>query len=112
MAAPSPNTVSVDEARALVQATTFDIFNEHDQSKRRQLMEKYWVVDVTCYSPYGVATGYDALDQVWGGEYFSFLALLSKQPALFAGSAHLIATTSRKPQLLQWLTRRLFRTPR
>ncbi|KAE8450787.1 hypothetical protein EG329_005700 [Mollisiaceae sp. DMI_Dod_QoI] len=63
----SPENVSVDQARALVQATTFDIFNEHDQSKRRQLMEKFWAADVTCYSPFGVATGYDALDQVWGG---------------------------------------------
>jgi len=65
MASPS---LSVDQARTLVQATTFDIFNEHDQSKRRHLMEKYWAKDVTCYSPFGEATGYDALDHVWGGE--------------------------------------------
>jgi hypothetical protein len=70
MAAPGSDNISVDQARALVQATTFDIFNEHDQSKRRQLMEKFWTADVTCYSPFGVATGYDALDQVWGGESF------------------------------------------
>jgi hypothetical protein len=60
--------LSAEQARAIVQATTFDVFNEHDASKRRQLMEKYWAPGVTCFSPFGIATGYDALDQVWAGE--------------------------------------------
>jgi hypothetical protein len=70
MAAPGSDKVSVDQARAIVQATTFDIFNEHNQSKRRELMEKYWAIDLICHSPFGASTGYDALDQLWGGEYF------------------------------------------
>lgn len=65
MASPAPDKASVDQARALVEATTFDIFNEHDQPKRRLLMDKYWASNLTCYSPFGVATGYDALDKVW-----------------------------------------------
>ncbi|KIM95838.1 hypothetical protein OIDMADRAFT_148820 [Oidiodendron maius Zn] len=67
MATPGLDKLTVDQARALVQATTFDIFNEHDQPKRRQLMEKYWVPGITCYSPFGASTGYDALDQTWNG---------------------------------------------
>ncbi|KIM92778.1 hypothetical protein OIDMADRAFT_149980 [Oidiodendron maius Zn] len=59
--------VTVDQARALVEATTFDIFNERDQTKRRQLMEKYWASDITCYSPFGASAGYDAMDQLWDG---------------------------------------------
>jgi hypothetical protein len=82
MASPNPDKVSVDQARALVDATTFDIFNEHVQSKRRQLMEKYWATDVTCYSPFGASTGYDALDKVWDGEYFVFLVVRLMQPHL------------------------------
>jgi hypothetical protein len=73
MASPDSKGVSADQARALVEATTFDIFNEHDQTKRRQLMKKYWAIDMTCYSPFGVSTGYDGLDQVWVGEYFVLL---------------------------------------
>jgi hypothetical protein len=84
MATPGPKSVSVDQARALVQATTFDIFNEHDQSKRRQLMKKYWAADVSCYSPFGVAIGYDALDQVWGGGPISSSVARIINPTLFA----------------------------
>lgn len=74
MANTNQPQLTADVARAIVTATTFDIFNEHDQSKRRRLMEKFWSADVTCYSPFGAAIGYDALDQVWGGEhpYLSF----------------------------------------
>ena len=72
MAALGVDKVSVEQARALVEATTFDIFNERDQSKRRQLMERYWAVDLTCHSPFGASTGYDAMDQVWDGEYLTF----------------------------------------
>jgi hypothetical protein len=46
------------------EATTLDIWNEHDQPKRRDLIEKYWAADVTCYSPFGIAIGYDALDHI------------------------------------------------
>ncbi|KAN0108607.1 hypothetical protein V8E51_008349 [Hyaloscypha variabilis] len=63
----APINLSAEQACAIVQATTFDVFNEHDASKRRQLMEKYWAPGVTCFSPFGIATGYDALDQVWAG---------------------------------------------
>lgn len=70
MADSGPKNLSVDEARALVQATTFDIFNERDQSKRRRLMEQYWANDLTCYSPFGVSTGHIAMDQLWDGQYF------------------------------------------
>jgi hypothetical protein len=80
MASP---TISVNQARALVQATTFDIFNEHDQAKRRNLMEKYWAADVTCYSPFGAAAGYDALDHVWGGKYSIFLVARTVQTGHF-----------------------------
>ncbi|CZR56537.1 uncharacterized protein PAC_06426 [Phialocephala subalpina] len=80
MATPSPDQPSVEQSIAIVQATTFDIFNEHDQLKRRQLMEKYWAPDVTCYSPFGEATGYDALDQVWGGECLVFSCLAAAWP--------------------------------
>jgi hypothetical protein len=71
MASPSLDILSVGQARDLVGATTFDIFNEQDQLKRRQLMEKYWATDVTCYSPFGVSVGYDALDQLWDGKYIA-----------------------------------------
>jgi hypothetical protein len=70
MAASGLDKVSVDQARPLVQATTFDNFNKHGQTKRRQLMEKYWVAEITCYSPFGASTRYDAFDQVWGGKCF------------------------------------------
>jgi hypothetical protein len=66
------STLSPEQAQEIVQAMTFDIWNEHNQSKRRQLMEKYWVPGLTCYSLFGVATGYDALDQVWTGQYNTF----------------------------------------
>jgi hypothetical protein len=68
MASRDPEKISPEQAHAIVQATTFDIFNEHDQVKRRHLMERFWAPDVTCYSPFGVATGYDALDHVWHGQ--------------------------------------------
>ena len=69
MANLGPERISPEQAHAIVQATTFDIFNEHDQAKRRHLMERFWAPDVTCCSPFGVATGYGALDHVWDGEY-------------------------------------------
>jgi hypothetical protein len=84
MASPAPDKASVDQARALVEATTFDIFNEHDQPKRRLLMDKYWASNLTCYSPFGVATGYDALDKVWDGTYFvPSLVVRPMQPQRF-----------------------------
>jgi len=69
MATTSPPipTPTVEEARVLVQATTLDIFNEASASKRRPLMEKYWAEDITCYTPFGASTGYDAVDGVWNG---------------------------------------------
>jgi hypothetical protein len=73
----APINLSLEQARTIVQATTFDIFNEHDASKRRQLMEKHWAENVTCHSPFGIAEGYEALDQVWGGELPPFNSPLS-----------------------------------
>lgn len=67
--------LSVDAARILVQATTVDIFNEQDLSKRRQLMEKHWAADLTCCSVMGAYTGYDALDRLWDGEYHLFFCI-------------------------------------
>jgi hypothetical protein len=61
--------LSVDVAKVLVQATTVDIFNEHNLLKRRQLMEKHWATDLTCYTAMGAYTGHDALDQLWDGKY-------------------------------------------
>lgn len=72
MADISPKNLSVEEARVLVQATTFDIFNERDQAERRRLMEQFWAPDVTCYSPFGASTGYDAMDQLWDGQSLLF----------------------------------------
>lgn len=63
--------ISQEEASKLVEATTCDIFNEHDASKRRELMEQYWSKDIVCYSPFGEAPGFDAIDQVWAGEHFA-----------------------------------------
>ena len=67
VASSNMDKVTVDQARALVEATTFDIFNERDQTKRRQLMENYWASDITCYSPFGASAGYAAMDQLWDG---------------------------------------------
>jgi hypothetical protein len=72
MAALGRDNVSVEQARALVEATTFEIFNKRDQSKRRQLMERYWAADLTCYSPFGALIGYDAMDKLWDGEHLTF----------------------------------------
>ena len=67
MASLCLNKLDIKEARDIVTASTCDIFNQHDQVKRRQLMKKYWATDVTCYSAFGASTGYDALDQLWNG---------------------------------------------
>jgi uncharacterized protein YfeS len=83
----APSNLSVEQARTIVQATTFDIFNEHDALKRRTLMEKYWSENATCYSPFGVAEGYDALDQVWGGELLPF-----NSPLLLSFPKHIDST--------------------
>jgi len=72
--------LSPEQAQDIVQATTFDIWNEHDGSKRRQLMEKYWVPGVTCYSPFGIAFGYNALDQVWAGQSPTFCSQILPTP--------------------------------
>jgi hypothetical protein len=41
MANLGPERIPPEQAHAIVQATTFDIFNEHDQAKRRHLMERF-----------------------------------------------------------------------
>lgn len=81
MASEKQTEVSVDMAQAIVTATTFDIFNEHNQTKRRELMERFWITDIAFYSPFGVSTGYDALDRVWEGEYHP-ISLFSSVPLL------------------------------
>jgi hypothetical protein len=57
--------VSHSTAKALVQATTVDIFNERDPTKRRQLMEKYWSPNITCYQTGNTGKGFDNMEQVW-----------------------------------------------
>ena len=57
--------ISHSTAKAIVQTTTVDIFNERDQSKRRQLMEKYWSPNLICYQPAGAGTGYENIDRTF-----------------------------------------------
>jgi hypothetical protein len=68
MSSPPPE-LSIERATAIVQATTVDIFNDRDQLSRRKLMEDYWSADITCYTPFGVSLGYDAMDQLWDGRH-------------------------------------------
>ena len=55
--------VSQSTATAIAQATTVDIFNESDTSKRRQMMEKVWSPNIIGYLPHKAYTGFDELDQ-------------------------------------------------
>ena len=55
--------LSQSTATAIAQATTVDIFNESDTSKRRQMMEKVWSPNIIGYLPHKAYTGYDELDQ-------------------------------------------------
>jgi hypothetical protein len=59
--------ISVELARDIVKTTTFDVFNEHDQSARRLLMQKHWATNITCYTPFGNFVGYDEIDKLWDG---------------------------------------------
>jgi hypothetical protein len=55
------------QASALIEATTVNIFNEHDPKKRRELMAQHWSEQITCFSPFGANKGFDSIDQVWEG---------------------------------------------
>ena len=67
MSASAHIPLTPSAAAAIVTATTCDIFNTSDQPTRRSLMEKHWSPSVTCYSPFGIAAGFDGLDQVYNG---------------------------------------------
>ena len=55
-------TLTVDEAKAIVQATTFDYWNIESQPERRKVAEKYFSPQVKAYPPDGpLAVGYDAV---------------------------------------------------
>ncbi len=56
------------DASKIIQATTVSIFNEQEASTRRELMEKHWSKDIVCFSPFGAAEGFDAIDQLWQGK--------------------------------------------
>ena len=60
--------LAATRAFALIEATTVNIFNEHDAGKRRALMKEHWSDQITLYSPYG-ANKFDEIDQVYEGVY-------------------------------------------
>ena len=54
--------LSVANATAIVQATTFDYWNIDSKPERRKIAEKYFVPQVNAYPPVGaLAVGYDAV---------------------------------------------------
>ena len=69
----TPIQLTPSQASVVIEAVTCTIFNEHDKSKRRELMEQHWSKDIVCFSPYGAARGFDAIDQVWEGRLGALL---------------------------------------
>lgn len=68
------------EAMAHANATTRDILNERDASKRRQLMEKNWSANVIAYEPGKSNTGYEniakSIDELHAGDQSSWTCKL------------------------------------
>jgi hypothetical protein len=59
--------LTTTQASALIDATTVNIFNQHDPKKRRDLMIQHWSEQITCFLPSGANQGFDEIDQVWEG---------------------------------------------
>lgn len=54
--------INVEQAKAVMQAATIDIWNAASQPERRKLMEKYFSPNIKAYAPDGSETvGYDAV---------------------------------------------------
>lgn len=67
MASNLPIQLTREQALAITDATTLLIFNEHNASKRKELMQKYWNTSIQCFSPFGAAEGYDGIEGLWEG---------------------------------------------
>ncbi|KAL6823679.1 hypothetical protein V8C40DRAFT_248573 [Trichoderma camerunense] len=57
--------ISPSRAVSLVKATTFDFFNERNDTIRRSLIQEYWRPDITCHTPFGDFKGYEAMGELW-----------------------------------------------
>ena len=54
--------ITVEQAQAIVQATTFDYWNIDSPQERRKIAEKYFVTQVNAYPPDGsLFVGFDAV---------------------------------------------------
>lgn len=65
--------LTIEQASAIMTATTIDIFNASSPSQRRKLMEEHWSPDIICYTPDGsAAKGFDAVSSSHHHRQISF----------------------------------------